>query len=761
MSRFKTFWFVIVLICLPGASYAQSTFASITGTITDASGAVVPNVSIVVTNVGTSIQFSATSNANGIYTVAQLLPGTYSLRAQASGFEEFLVSDIVLNSRDNREIDVALRVGKASTQVTVTGGATLINTESAHINSTTTEDQFNQLPMDAGAIWSFLMLNPGVTDEAGDLRVSGSRGGQDNWSMDGTTWSDGVDNSAMGPLGNYIEPFESMQIDLANNSAEFGALAQVTLISKSGTNQLHGDVFDRYLTPLFFARSPFQSSVASYVDHFVGGSLGGPIYIPKLYDGRNKTFFFVSEQSYRGSHSATSFNDTVPTAAMQQGNFSGFLPVQIYDPTTGQPFQGNQIPPDRINSVSNTLQTIFYPMPNTGTTSVFQPQNYRENVSYAHYVSYMWNIRLDEKITTKDSFYARVTWQHNPGQVSSALPTIGFEIETRHDDADAVSYTHIFTPHLLNEFRFGYGFNNLPYHLQTNPGVLNGVAFTNSLGLQGLAPGLPTNVTGLPVISFSGIGITPIQQSVPYVNPGYLNRTYQVQDNVSWFHGRHDMKFGFEGGHVDYNNYGAPSNLFGSMTFAPTFTSGGISGQGNPYADFLLGIPASSSISYPPIEQLAYRWYYRFFALDDFKITPKLTVNIGLRYELAPYWSEHNDHIALFDTANGKIVVPDKGLSTVSPFMPTSYVQTVGASSVGLPQTLMYTDTDNFAPRIGLAYRPWGTRTVFRAGFGIFYNETPYPGYSFGSTVPFIVSLPAVHEPGFGAYCRPASGFSG
>ena len=218
------------------------------------------------------------------------------------------------------------------------------------------------------------------------------------------------------------------------------------------------------------------------------------------------------------------------------------------------------------------------------------------------------------------------------------------------------------------------------YHLQTNPGVLNGVAFTNSLGLQGLAPGLPTNVTGLPVISFSGIGITPIQQSVPYVNPGYLNRTYQVQDNVSWFHGRHDMKFGFEGGHVDYNNYGAPSNLFGSMTFAPTFTSGGISGQGNPYADFLLGIPASSSISYPPIEQLAYRWYYRFFALDDFKITPKLTVNIGLRYELAPYWSEHNDHIALFDTANGKIVVPDKGLSTVSPFMPTSYVQTVGAS---------------------------------------------------------------------------------
>ena len=196
---------------------------------------------------------------------------------------------------------------------------------------------------------------------------------------------------------------------------------------------------------------------------------------------------------------------------------------------------------------------------------------------------------------------------------------------------------------------------------------------------------------------------------------------------MSWFHGRHDMKFGFEGGHVDYNNYGAPANLFGSMTFAPTFTSGGISGQGNGYADFLLGIPASSSISDPPIEQLAYRWYYRFFAQDDFKITPKLTMNIGLRYELAPFWSEHNDHIALFDLANGKIVVPDKALNTVSPLMPTSYVQVVGANSVGLPETLIYTDRHNFAPRIGLAYRPWGTRTVFRGGFGIFYNVTPLP----------------------------------
>jgi hypothetical protein len=534
-----------------------------------------------------------------------------------------------------------------------------------------------------------------------------------------------------------------METSLANNSAEFGALGQISVTSKSGTNQLHGDVFDRYTTSAFLSRNAFASQGPSEVEHALGGSLGGPVYIPKIYDGRDKTFFFVSYEEYTGSTTFNIFNDTVPTEPMQQGDFSSFLPaVKIYDPQTGQPFPGNVIPTNFINPVSQKIQAKFYPFPNFGNTSVFQAQNYREHLSYPRLTDDFTNSRIDQKISDKDSFFARVSWQHNPGYETQGIPTLGPWIETRRDEADTLSYTHIFAPQVLNEFRFGFVYNNEPIFTD-----INGAQYTSSLGLQGLAPGLPTNVSGLPEISLTGTGITPLTDSETYSNPGYLNRTYEFQDSVSWFHGKHDMKFGTEIGHIDWDNYSALANLFGSLTFAPTFTSGGITGQGNAYADFLLGIPTSVSESYPPIAQDAYRWFYNFFAQDDFKVTQRLTLNVGLRYQLSPYWSEQHDHIALFDPAIGKIVVPDGGLSSVSSLVPTSYVQVVDGSSAGLPQNLMYTDMHDFAPRIGLAYRPWGTRTVFRAGFGVFYDAVPFGYYSLGSTVPFVVEPPAYTNP--------------
>lgn len=729
-----------LLLLIPGMGYGQSTFASITGTVTDASGAVVPNAQIVAINVHTNIQTTAQSNSAGVYVVSQLNPGTYSLSAQASGFKKFVVSDIILNARDIRRIDVKLQVGKVSTQVTVTGGATLINTETARIRHTQLSYQMNQLPLNTGAVWAFLALAPGVVQEPGTstVRISGSRGGQINWSMDGTTFSDGVDNTQNGPVGNYTEPFEAVQMNLANNSAQYGALGQITLVSKSGTNNLHGDIFDRYTTPLFLARNPFQAQRSSYILHNLGGSIGGPLYIPKVYDGRNKTFFFVSYESYRGSSSTGLYNDTVPTEAWRNGNFSDLLPaVKIYDPQTGQPFAGNIIPTDRINSVSKQMQDMFYPQPNSGDTSVFHPENFLQNYSFPSLTSYFWSIRLDQKFSNKDSAFVRVSWQHNPGNFAQGMPSLGPWTETRMDEADTLSYTHIFNPRLLNEFRFGWDYNNEPIFT-----TINGSQYVNSLGLQGLAPDLPTNVSGLTRIGFSGIGVTPIGVSLNYSNPGYLNRTYEFQDNLSWFHGKHYMKFGAQIGHVDWNNYSAQSDLFGSMTFAPTYTSGGIAGQGNAYADFLLGIPTDASRSFAPIKQESYRLFYNFFAEDQYKITRRLTLNIGLRYQLTPYWSEHQDHIALFDPSIGKIVVPDGALNSVSPLVPTNYVQVVGAHSAGLPSNLVYTDTNNFAPRIGLAYMPWGAQTVFRAGFGVFYNAVPFPWYSMGSTIPFVI-----HEP--------------
>jgi hypothetical protein len=730
---------VFPLLFAGSSAYAQSTFASITGTVTDTSGAIVPNTRIVVTNQATGIQSSAQSNAAGIYAVPQLNPGSYSLRAQANGFEEFLVSDIVLDARDLREINVTLRVGKATTQVTVTGGATLINAETDRINQTISADELDQLPLDTSSIWPFLSLQPGVLQNANSstLMISGSRGGQDNWSIDGTTFSDGVDNTQIGPLANYSEAFSSMETSLANNSAEFGALGQITLITKSGTNHVHGDVFDRYTSSAFLSRDAFATTGPSFVQHVLGGSVGGPVFIPKVYDGRDKTFFFFAYEAYTGSSTLTIFDNTVPTAAMRQGDFSSFLPaVQIYDPNTGQPFSGNVIPSGRINSVSKALQNTFYPLPNNGNTSVFQAQNYLDSVSYPYLMDDFVNFRLDEKVSDKDSFFARVSWQHNPWEGGMAIPTIGPSIEPRNDDADSLSYTHLFSPHIFNEFRFGFNFNNGP-----ESGIINGAQLASSLGLEGLAPNLP-NLFGMPELSFTGTGITPIT-FYPYADPGYLNRTYQIQDNVSWLHGKHSMKFGLDIGHVDFNNYELPADEFGNLTFAPTYTSGGITGEGNAYADFMLGIPTSMTRSYPPVEQEAYRWFYNFFAEDEYKVTHRLTLNFGVRYQVTPFWSEHHDYIADFDTKTGEIVVPDGGLSKVSSLVPTSYVGVESASSAGLPQNLMYTAKHNFGPRIGVAYTPWGTQTVFRAGFGVFYNAVNYPWYSYGNTVPFVIEQPA------------------
>ncbi|MGH9327482.1 MAG: carboxypeptidase-like regulatory domain-containing protein [Terriglobia bacterium] len=739
MSKSKLFWLLILLGCLPGAAYAQSTFASITGTVTDSSGAVVPSAKITATNLGTNIQSTVQSNASGIYTVGQLNPGTYSLQVRATGFNQYLVSDIILNARDVRRIDVKLTLGKVTTQVTVTGGATLINTENARINQTQLSYQLNQLPLNSGAMWGFLALAPGVVQQPGQstIRISGSRGGQDNWSVDGTTFSDGVDNTQIGPVANYTESFQSIQTSLANNSAQFGALGQITAVSKSGTNQLHGDAWDRYSSTAFDARSPFEASLPSFVSHNVAGSLGGPLYIPHIYNGRDKTFFFISWEGYLGSASTGAYVSTVPTQAFRNGDFSSLLPgVQIYDPTTGLPFAGNTIPQNRLNSVSQKLQQL-YPLPNFGNTSVLQANNFQELYSFTHLTDYLWNARLDEKISDKDSFYARIAQQHNPANFPQALPTLGPWTETRRDDDDTLSYTHIFSPSVLNEFRVGYVFNNEPLFTS-----INGSQYVNGLGLQGLAPGIPTNIPGLPKVTLTGTGITSTGVTENYSNPGYLNRTYQFQDSVNWSHGRHFMKFGTEIGKVDWEDLSASPNLFGSLTFAPTYTSGGITGQGYAYADFLLGIPTSSSIAPPPIEQLAYRWFYNFYGEDQFKITRRLTLNMGLRYQLTPSWSEQHHYLADFDPAIGKIVVPNGALNEVSPLMPTSYVQTVGASSAGLPQNLIYTAKHDFAPRIGLAYMPWGAHTVFRAGFGVFYNAVPYPYLSLGDTVPFVVQPP-------------------
>jgi hypothetical protein len=737
------FFLSAVLMATFETANSQTTFASITGLVTDASGSAVPNAVITATNQETNIRTSITSNDAGYYTIAQLKDGPYSVQVRAPGFQEFVVANIILAARDVRRVDAKLEVGNVETKVEVTAGATLIETETARIGNTKDALTLKSLPLNTRALWAYLALSPGVQQQPGSsvVRFAGSRVNQENWSIDGTTFSDGVDNTQTGPLANYIESFQEVKIDLANNSSEFSSMGQVTIISKSGTNEVHGTLFDYYVTPFFRARDPFSPARGTGIRHQPGGTIGGPVYLPKIHNGKNQTFFFFSYETARGSQATQLLNPTVPLAAWRQGDFSA-LTTAIYDPTTGQPFAGNKIPASRISPLSQKIQDRFYPLPNFGALDVIHSQNYREAKTRPYDPSTYWTTRIDHKFSNRDSVFGRYTWQRLYNRpYEGGLPTIGQRYQQRNDRAATVSYTHMFTPTMINEIRWGFGFNNNPVI-----GPINGPQMVQDLGLVGLAPDLP-NISGLINIGWTGIGLRGISQA-NYTSPGYRTHTEELQEHFSWFRGRHNLKFGYDLLRSEYDGYSANGSLFGNVNFSSRFTSGGVSGQGNPYADFLLGIPTRAQRAFPPVRVDRNRWSHDFFVADDFKLSPKLTINAGVRYELHLPWRENADRLALFDITSGKIVVPDGTLSKVSPIFPKNYVGIAEASSVGFePRTLAHPNLHNVAPRVGIAYRPWGNATVLRAGYGIFYNVVPFVyAINFGG-LPFVLNEPAFTNP--------------
>ena len=345
MARLLLFVGALLLSSLPGL--AQTTFATITGTVTDATGSVIPNITVSATHVATNIATTAPSNDAGVYTLPQLKEGEYRVSAKGPGFKEFVAQGIVLAARDYRRVDVRLEVGAVETVVEVQGGATLIETETARISDTKTADLMKTIPLNTRSIWAFLSLSPAVLQAGGGsstIRFAESRGNQSHWAIDGTTMSDGVDETQIGPLANYIEWIQELKIDVSNNTAEFGTIGQVTSISKSGSNTLHGSAYDYYTTPWFRARNPFALARGTGISHGPGASVSGPVYIPKIYNGKDKSFFFFGYETSRGSAVTQSINPTVPPAPWRQGDFST-LATALVDPFNNRvPFADNRIP---------------------------------------------------------------------------------------------------------------------------------------------------------------------------------------------------------------------------------------------------------------------------------------------------------------------------------------------------------------------------------------------------------------------------------
>jgi hypothetical protein len=727
----------LIALSIVGVAAAQSTFATITGTVTDPNGAIVNGATIEVTNNRTGYVYTVSSNEEGVYTIANLLDGVYTLKVRARGFSEWTINELVLNVRENRRVDVRLKVEAVTNTVEITaGGATLIETETARIADVKDREQLRALPLTLRRAWDYFTLTPQVnrTTTGFNLSLGGTRSNQSEANIDGITVTPPGGGFAFGPIMDRTENLQELRLEISGNTAEYGTPGSVTLTTRAGNNDFHGTFSDYYSSPFLRARNPFATARGTGVNHRLTFAAGGPTLLPKLYNGRNKTFYFATLEMNAGSPGNALITQTAPLVPWRQGDFSNLRNAQgqlivIRDPQTGQPFPNNRIPTNRLNPVSLKIQEKFYAIPNFGDLTTLNNQNYRENRRnpvFAHQPQL--TVRLDHRFNEKSFIYGRfigVYW-NIPGFEGSPLVTEQFR-RTRDLRSWLVSYTQTITPNIVNEARWGLSSDHLPIESR-----IKGKALAQELGLQGLAPDLPDVGGGLRV-GFVGLGLSGIGFQ-DTCDPCFKDRVIQFTDNLTWTRGAHTMKMGgdIRWGHTD--DLRQASNLFGNVTFTNRYT-------GFPYADFLLGIPNSMARSFPtvPFERLI-RNYATYFS-DEWKVTPKLTVIAGLRYQYYSIPRDANGRAALFDPATASIVIPNGSLGLVSKLLPTNYIKVVEAGQAGYANSLIESDKNNFAPRLSVAWRPFDNNTVIRAGVGIYYDNAP-PDPQLGATVPFLIAEP-------------------
>ncbi len=729
---------VLALCGSMGLLTAQSTFATLTGQVTDPSGAPVSGAQVTVTNVERGYEAKAATNELGQYTVPSLLEGVYQVKVSAQGFQESKVEGVVLAPRDIRRVDVPLSLTQVTTTVEVSAGATLVETETARVADTRTRQTIIDMPLSLRRAWDLIQLSPNVSKTASgfNMRFGGSRTRQGDVTVDGVPIGTVFGGQINGVVSDRTESYGEVRLEVAGSSAENPGIGQMSVVTRSGTNELHGEAFNYYSSPGLQARNPFSTVNTGSIEWVPGGSLGGPVVLPKIYDGRNRTFFFTSIEFERfGPPSLQTFNTSVPLEPWRSGNFSGLLPgTVVRDPFAGNaPFANNTIPSARISAVTKTIQDRLYPLPNYGDPTVFAAQNNRQVLDNPKLTNPTAVARLDHRFSERAFVNGRITilrWPQQP--FIGSLPTIGRVDRERRNNGASFAYTQMIRSNLLSEFRYGMATDAFPVFPPQR-----GLQWVKDLGLQGLAPNLP-DVGGLPTVSFTQLGLTGVSMDVE-CNPCNEYTTHSFQENITWITGRHTIKFGAQIMRGTYVDLRQGAGVFGNLTFSNRFT-------GFPYADFLLGIPTTMSRNFPALLQSTTAWRYGFFVQDDFRLRPDLTLNIGLRYDLLPGFTAKDGLQSVFDIGTGSIVIPDGASGRVSPLMPAGYVPVIEASRAGFDSSrLLHPDRNNFAPRIGLAYRPWGNNTVFRASFGMFYDIAAKNAAL--STVPFNIAEPAFTNP--------------
>ena len=719
--RLSGFCFAAACLLAP-AGMAQTTLGTILGSVTDPSGAAVQGAEVKALNVAENLEITATTNGAGDFELLELKPGPYVLTVSAPGFRLFRATGLALQARQRLRVNAKLEVGELAQSVEVTSSAGVIATDTPAIASYLTANKVLDLPSNvrgAGSTSPYALLQtlPGVQADNGlGLSVQGGLPAQSESSVDGISITQVTGNSPNRNQFLSVESIGEIRVQGVGNTAEFGQPGDITIISKSGSNDYHGALFWYHQNKAFDARSYGQNVLPAKIGNTFGATAGGPLSIPRLYNGKDRTFFYFTWESLRFPRQGT-IQNTVPTAFVKNGDFSR-EGVNIRDPLTGQPFPGNLIPQSRINPVAKQILP-FYPDPNTGPTDRRTAANFRENRSTS-VDSDQFEFRGDQNLGSRHRVFGRFFYKKMPSLAPNNLTLPSDTVDQKYWQTTG-SWSYSISSSLLNELRMGFVRSD-----ESRIFNFDGRSFTNSLGLKDIQRDIFFN--GLPNFSID------LYTAFSKGRPGYsISDNFQLIDNLTHTRGRHTFKYG-----GDIRKLRARSDLgfttgnnYGDFAFGPTFTGYG-------FADFLLGVPAQSAIAVVSRDNDGQAWHYKFYAQDTWRVSSRLTIDLGVRYELHPGYKDNGLNIANFDRSvpvTGRVIIMSdpKAREYVAPGAALSFnacpapaingvpcTPIITAKEAGLPEGLRKTYKTQFLPRLGFAYR-LNDRTTLR-GSGGFYN---------------------------------------
>jgi len=714
-ARIALVFAILILISLAPSGMQAQTLSGITGTVTDPSGAVVPNAKVTITNVNTQVVNHSVTNSAGTYNLPDLLPGTYTVQAEAQGFQTSVHNGVLVEVGRNSTVDLALATGNVTQTVEVQESALSLNTTQPELGTTIENKVVQELPLEISGgrgrqIDSFVFLAPGVTGNTFSKRINGGVDFENEIVFNGVPMAQ---SETQGFSTIWNPPFEQVSefnVLRSSFSAQYG-LAQgvITYQTKSGTNEYHGDGFEILRNNFFDARGAYNPTVPIDKENNYGFAIGGPVRIPHLYNGKNRTFFFFTHEWYRLNQTATGFVSE-PTAAEKQGNFNGLLnssgqQIVIFDPLTGQPFPNNTIPMSRFSPLSASLLSAI-PNPTLAGIS----NNYPNALGVLPQRQTPWGFNIDHNITDTQSIHWS-EWrdkQTSYGQEGGADLPLGNPLS---------SFSS--TPDLGSVFILNYA-NNISPHLVMTAGAswlgeLNDqISLTKNVSFAA-APGAQQ----LPGINFSGPN-SPSSYGAAWIESVNRKLGWVIDNNYLWIKGKQTFNMGAEVRRT-YQDDNECQRCAGNFNFsnAETADPNNIANTGNAFASFLLGTVDSAN-RYGTYELRLRNFDVSPYIQDDIKLRKNLTINLGVRWDIMQPFTEANNLIVFFDSM---VANPAAG---GLPGAALKFGNCNGCAGF----TRADTKYGHFSPRGGFSYSPTN-KTVIQGGFS--WNYLDGGAYEYGT----------------------------